>query len=177
MSLPESCQVGRQMTPARNGRAGEVRLDISRFDASPTKGPGYLTRVLRFHLVWVVLLLLTNWVATIVAPDPDVIYSYYGFLMSIAYLVLVVVLAPVSVVTGLAVRWAIQQSRWSPRLVALLCVAAMWAVLIGVGLAVRSSSITDVTTLQCAITLGISLPVFGLLMPVPPPVAGPSDER
>jgi hypothetical protein len=135
--------------------------DVNRSKRSFTK------RLLRFHLVWVALLLLALSFATALRPDPETFYGYFALFLPVSYLVIAVILAPVTVGIGLTVRWAIRHFRWSPRLAAAVVGTGLWLILIAGLAALTGPTVTGAGLTRAAITIVLAIPLFGLLMPLP----------
>lgn len=134
-------------------------------DATELPSRPYLARVLLFHLTWVGMIVVLDLLGHVLVPSDSFVLYWYVAFIPIVYVVLALLLAPFSLLVGLAVRWLSRRSNLPPRLVASLLSVAASAGLVAIGLVTGRVVMSSISN-QAALVV-LAMLVFALFLPLP----------
>ncbi|MGH2406821.1 MAG: hypothetical protein ACRDF7_01920 [Candidatus Limnocylindrales bacterium] len=128
-------------------------------------GRSFVSRIVRFHLVWVLGVVLVNFVAHVAVPTDSFIPSWFVAYAPIGYVIYALGLFPV---TGLIayVLWRLRREPFGQRRLTVFAVTVIaWIALMAAWAFGTNSSAEELA--QTVITFGVSIPIFGALIPIP----------
>jgi hypothetical protein len=123
-------------------------------------------RIIGFHLGWVTLVVLLSFVAKLIVPAPSFVPYWYLALAPVGWVLLVLVLLPVSLLTMFLINVVRVRVRVPPRLVAILMAVCVWTVAAALAYIAAGPFPTSEETIQVAITFAIAVPTFGVSVPL-----------
>jgi hypothetical protein len=132
----------------------------------------YVRRLLVFNCLWMIAVIVASFFAQLVASDPDFVDVWFVAFSPISYVVGLVFSAPLAITIGLLTWVVSDMSKANRRLVAIASTLVVWTAVIAIAAIARPYD--SRTILESAFTLGVSIPLFALLMPLPEFGEGPS---
>ena len=109
-----------------------------------------------------------SFASQLIVSDPNFVPLWFVVLSPVSYIVGLLVSTPVSVAVG-ALTWLVSTNRGTRRSVAIGATFAVWTPVIAIAAFARTYD--SRTVAESAITLGVSLSLFAVLMPLPRPLS------
>jgi hypothetical protein len=125
----------------------------------------YLGRVLVFNWIWALTVTVLSFVAQVLLPDPNFVPFWFLALAPLGYVLGALTSTPIALAIGI-LTWALAtRSTFGRRSSAILATIGAWTVVLV--WASTAGPYDSLTIVHSAIDLGVSIPLFAALMPLP----------